>query len=444
MKVKYIPNLFDRADRKEFEVEEYEKQTVEELLESLLPEVPAKEVVPIVHGRAVGWNYVPAINEHEVIYVQDLKDGQRMLKYSGLVVGAGLIVAGFFTGGATTPYGIALVAGYAVSAAAAKLTEIPKQKGFENSQTYSWNGINNTIGEGSVVPVVYGHHEVGGLVIEAWSEGDVVRGTSWYYDSSFIDKEYTLRALIAFGEGPICAVNENSIKLNKQSIDNYGKDCNSFTTLGEIDQEILDTDFSSVKRQYSLQDNFELVDNTQGIAAGSADGFTYECYDKCDRVYINFIFPHGCHDGDDIRTIKLEAAYQSLSSDPDNDPWAEPKSEGDDYGANLWLKVKNKSAFQIDHRIILPGYDNWRIKVWREDSPYTEGVNDVFVTHLVEVTSSVLNYPATALLGVEVVATDKLYGRLPTITAEIWGRRLDDVRGYGAGLAEQITEYTFA
>ena len=32
MVIKYIPNLFDKTDRKEFEIEEYKKLTVKELL----------------------------------------------------------------------------------------------------------------------------------------------------------------------------------------------------------------------------------------------------------------------------------------------------------------------------------------------------------------------------------------------------------------------------
>ena len=388
------------------------------------------------------WDYVPAINEHEVLFIQDLKDGARILKYGMLVAGVAMLI-----NPATMPFGISILAGAAVSYAAQKLTEIPKLKGFDDSKTYSWGGIQNTIGEGSVVPVVYGHHVTGGLVVETWTQGDVTENATWYLGAGYVDTKYTLRALIALSEGPICAVNENNVKLNKQTIDNYGDDCTVFSTLGEIDQEVIDTDFSEIKRQYTLEAQYELENNSESTDPEDAVGFTYDCYDKCNQVLVNLSFPNGIYDNSeygDKREVKFRFAYQLLSSDPDDDPWTLSTFLFSNAGHQLWLQFKNKAPFQIDHKLKMAHYDNWRIRVWRYDSSYSEGNHDAYVTHVVETTTSSLNYPATALLGLEAVATEQLNGRLPTITTEIWGRRLDDIRGYGQGLPEQTVEYTFA
>jgi len=90
-----------------------------------------------------------------------------------LVLGAVLIVAGFWTGGATSNLGIALIgagAGMVVGGIAQMLT--PKanpqdQNQDGNRSNFGFGGAVTTIAQGNPVPILYGQREVGGFIVNA-------------------------------------------------------------------------------------------------------------------------------------------------------------------------------------------------------------------------------------------------------------------------------------
>ncbi|WP_335986182.1 tail assembly protein [Acinetobacter bereziniae] len=90
-----------------------------------------------------------------------------------LVLGAVLIVAGFWTGGATSNLGIALIgagAGMVVGGIAQMLT--PKANAQDQNQdgnrsNFGFGGAVTTIAQGNPVPILYGQREVGGFIVNA-------------------------------------------------------------------------------------------------------------------------------------------------------------------------------------------------------------------------------------------------------------------------------------
>jgi len=88
-----------------------------------------------------------------------------------LVVGAVLIVAGVFTGGTTSVYGMALIgagAGMAMGGIAQML--MPKVATTEsnsdgNRSNYGFGSAVTTVAQGNPVPILYGEFEIGGFVL---------------------------------------------------------------------------------------------------------------------------------------------------------------------------------------------------------------------------------------------------------------------------------------
>ena len=90
-----------------------------------------------------------------------------------LVLGAVLIVAGFWNGGATSNLGIALIgagAGMVVGGIAQMLTpkvDAQDQNQDGNRANKGFGGAVTTISQGNPVPILYGQREVGGFIVNA-------------------------------------------------------------------------------------------------------------------------------------------------------------------------------------------------------------------------------------------------------------------------------------
>lgn len=96
-------------------------------------------------------------------------------KQSGLfttILGVVLIVAGYFTFGTTSAYGVAMIAGGAAMAASGvvqMLSPTPKTGSLDrnedgNNPSYGFGGAVTTIAQGNPYPVLYGEREIGGAV----------------------------------------------------------------------------------------------------------------------------------------------------------------------------------------------------------------------------------------------------------------------------------------
>ena len=105
-----------------------------------------------------------------VIRIAPIIQGSKQAGLFQVVLGAVLIVAGFFTGGAT--WGPALMlagAGMAVAGTVQMLSPTPKtgsldRNGDGNNPSYGFGGAVTTIAQGNPYPVLYGEREIGGAV----------------------------------------------------------------------------------------------------------------------------------------------------------------------------------------------------------------------------------------------------------------------------------------
>ncbi|MDH2664713.1 tail assembly protein [Acinetobacter baumannii] len=116
----------------------------------------------------------------------DFETGAKVIKIIPKVIGAGgnngvfqfvlgvvLIVAGYFTFGTTSAYGVALIgagAGMAIGGITQMLTpkvDAQDQNQDGNRANKGFGGAVTTVAQGNPVPILYGQREVGGFIINA-------------------------------------------------------------------------------------------------------------------------------------------------------------------------------------------------------------------------------------------------------------------------------------
>ena len=109
----------------------------------------------------------------ELIRIVPIVEGAGGSGLLQTVLGAVLIVAGFWTGGTTSNLGVALIgagAGMAMGGIASMLmpaatTTDQNQDG--NKANKGFGGAVTTVAQGNPVPILYGQREIGGFIISA-------------------------------------------------------------------------------------------------------------------------------------------------------------------------------------------------------------------------------------------------------------------------------------
>lgn len=273
MEVKLIPNFLEK---KKFELAEwkYRRISCEEVFKECYPDRELEDFVPVVSGRVGKWDELPS-KDDQIVFVQNLEGGgggifSAVLGAVMVVVGAVLCWTG--VGAGLGAYMIAAGVGMMLSGAAAMLfsptspTTPTSVNDMSNSQTYSWGGVKNIIGEGSPIPIVYGTHRVGGVIIEAF-----IRGSSGWGKQ----KNKILSVLVALSEGAIKGVRSETVQIAEKEIAYYNDGYTVETQITPlhdvylpVDSEILLPLFSNVKK-FSLTVGGDLL--YLGIGDGRPD-----------------------------------------------------------------------------------------------------------------------------------------------------------------------------
>jgi len=127
-----------------------------------------------VGGHSLDYSEVPSPvgQKNEVIRIVPAVMGSGGSPWLRILVGAVLIVAGFYTSGFGGQFLISLGAGLALGGVAQLLTKTPKlQTGTtdenKNKASYVFNGPQNVTAQGNPVPIIYGRVITGSAVISA-------------------------------------------------------------------------------------------------------------------------------------------------------------------------------------------------------------------------------------------------------------------------------------
>ena len=158
-----------------------------EAIRALSAQIPDFEKF-MLHAHEHGLGFAVYLDKHNISeYEIDMSTDAAVIKIVPKVIGAGgdngvlqvvlgvvLVVAGYFTFGATSPYGMALI-GAGVGMAIGGITQMlmptvdttqdNNQDG--NRANKGFGGAVTTVAQGNPVPVLRGRREIGGFIVSA-------------------------------------------------------------------------------------------------------------------------------------------------------------------------------------------------------------------------------------------------------------------------------------
>ena len=158
-----------------------------ETIRALSAQIPGFEKF-MLHAHEHGLGFAVYQDKHNISeYEIDMSTDAAVIKIVPKVIGAGgdngvlqvvlgvvLVVAGYFTFGATSPYGMALI-GAGVGMAIGGITQMlmptvdTTQDGNQdgNRANKGFGGAVTTVAQGNPVPVLRGRREIGGFIVSA-------------------------------------------------------------------------------------------------------------------------------------------------------------------------------------------------------------------------------------------------------------------------------------
>ena len=158
-----------------------------EAIRALSTQIPGFEKF-MLHAHEHGLGFAVYLDKHNISeYEIDMSTDAAVIKIVPKVIGAGgdngvlqvvlgvvLVVAGYFTFGATSPYGMALI-GAGVGMAIGGITQMlmptvdTTQDGNQdgNRANKGFGGAVTTVAQGNPVPVLRGRREIGGFIVSA-------------------------------------------------------------------------------------------------------------------------------------------------------------------------------------------------------------------------------------------------------------------------------------
>lgn len=394
MIIKYIPNIFSKTGRLEFRYGG-DLKSVGDIFRDKF-KAPERGFYCIVGGSRVDWDYVPE-PEDEVMFIRRVAGGGGF--FNPLKIIFHVVTGGMFISFDLVQVGMTAI----------MMAQMPKiGGGSSDSPTYGWDRIGNTIGEGNIIPVLYGEHRVGGVVLEAFTESAGTNGKDKY-----------LNVLLGLSEGEIHGIDTATINIANNDVSTYGSDIQTWTTLGTNNQSPLDN-FSKVHRQYGIS----------GVNLIYNQPYIYKTFGQCNSADLTVSFPYGLmrlNDKGKMRTLSVSFTVQYAHESTPTE-WSS--------ATTFTVSASSKSAVEHIHTVTFPTVGRYYIKINRTTEEHTGAsyTSNSTLSSIIEVEKASLGYPYTALLGLRIKATNKISGAMPDINVICQGRILQDVRGYTASL----------
>ncbi|MCA9400390.1 MAG: hypothetical protein KC713_02095, partial [Candidatus Omnitrophica bacterium] len=263
----------------------------------------------------------------------------------------------------------------------------------ENSQTYSWEGIQTTQDVGTAIPVVYGEHRVGGNIINAYIQNDG-------------DKNF-LNVLLALCEGEIESISD--VMINDQPSANF----DGIT----VHADRLGTNTDSIIPNFEdLFDNFTVNQPLDGLN----DSYVYTTsQNDVEGFEVQMSFPAGVY-SQNQQSGSIEAWNVSFK--------VEHKLHTDSTWINdgtIDVAVKQRTEIKRYFRKtgLTPGEYDIRVTRVSDASDFYHVGNMTF-SYVVEIRTQDLSYPNIAKLGLHALATNQLSGGMPNITCLVKGKKV--------------------
>ena len=290
MIVKAIPNIFERKNRLEFVVT-YKTQTVSEWFTQTVDE-DKDNYLPILNGGIAKWDDIPG-DEDELLFVQNI----GVSGWDDILI---MVIVAVVVSAVVTLVTQALMP-----------TMNPSQGNkTQDGSTYGWDGIRNLVGDGTELPIVYGRHRIGGIIIEEFIENRIDGGV----------RKSFLNTLIALSEGEVYEVETSTILLgNNELTANFSETSWYATRTGSLSQTAINSaelPFGQITRYYYIQGAPKITK--------SGGAYVYRSNNSIDAAVVTVRLPalYMMYEGnpyDNSVTIKLSyssnnSAYTSCSN----------------------------------------------------------------------------------------------------------------------------------
>jgi len=318
--------------------------------------------------------------------------GELFTAFSAAIATALMIKAAIITAGV-----MILVVGlsFAIRALAAPAKD-PLGGDLEDSPTYGWDAVANTVRPGTQIPIIYGRHRVGGHIIQQ-------------FQRAARDKPATtgeLSTLIALCRGPIESITD--VRVNKNPIDSYG--LTPDIRLGTNHQYCIQ----------GFQDSVTYTAHDREILYGEGTGKAVEVITitEVDKIEVILRFPIG------LCKLSPSGQYEQRS--------VQFRVDYREEGATGWIlssvfpvSGRTQNAFDYYHVIGPLSMAKYMIRVVRLTPDDTDATGSS-LSYLFGVNEYIDNlrctYPGIALLGVRQLATNQISGSAPEYDCMVKGR----------------------
>lgn len=300
--------------------------------------------------------------------------------------------------------GLALqVVGYAIGQLLAP-DEAPVE---EQTPTFNLSGLRNTSIVGLPQPIVYGRRRVGGNIISAFQKIDN-EGRSILHLMVFVSRGpvQSIGGLTQAADNLTGSAIPDGIQIDGNPASEY--DCEVFVRLGERSQDAID----------GFRDNVTAI--TYDVTLLKNQPFVHTCSQAVDAAEIQIAFPIGLYDLDDGIPTNWFAEFRYRYRQQGAATWSA-------YSATITFNAARSSPTFRQFSISFPTLAAYEIEIERlTDWPDTNSdrQSKSVLTAVNEITRDSLSYPGRALIAIRVNGTDQLGGALPTITADVEGRKV--------------------
>lgn len=372
-----------------------------------------REIIPISPGRML-CDYIPSnfrADKAQVIRngeTQKRRDTLDIVVLDGdefilrVVPGAFIFTAAFYI-----PLLLSVVlstASYFINKALAPKVENKKNyDNTEESPTYGWDGIQNTMRNGEPIGLVFGKHRIAGQYLSALTKSPE-EGKNYLY------------LLIGIGAGPLGGIN------------NYAEDASSLTS-ADISSDMLINNNSGDAFE-GLEVSYRMGNWDQGTIAGFRDAgytdnvsteltynnaYTYTTTGNVQEIDLIFAFHGGLYKTDE------SASFLDYSVD-----FAIRYKE---YGTDTWtsldtttITARTRSTYRKYVTISDLDAARYVVEITRstaDDGSYTMSASTIESVALK--TYDDVAYHGVACVGLKALATEQLNGRIPTVTNIVYG-----------------------
>jgi predicted phage tail protein len=312
---------------------------------------------------------------------------------------------------------ISVVTQYAIQALTAPSAR-SSRKEIEDSETYGFDGIVNTVRPGTRIPLIYGTHRVGGQIIQQFlrQQKDFVSG------ESADPKGAQISSLIAVGTGPVEDIREFRINRNaERSPDTFADGVMIRRTLGDNHQTALDG-FDEVVTQ---------VTKDQAILNTGGELFQVTTQNEVDYFEIVFRFAGGLFETTDRGQLRQKRVEIRIEYRENGAPLLGPGSfTGGNRRITNFIQdskavtASTRNPFDVFWRSPPLGRAKYDIRVTRTtpDDTAATGVSDFTVLAINEIVEEIQTYPRVALYSVEQLPTNQISGAIPQYDALVQGK----------------------